>query len=128
MTTRPPVIRWRGEVAEEYYKEGMKFYHTWDRRYLRKKFLLKYIALPSVLLSTCVIFGYLNVKSQGMLHVLHNGREGVREYYDHTLGRHIRTHFADEKALRQREAYRKALELKEEKIMEKYRKYEEVES
>ena len=63
-----------------------------------------------------------------MLHVLHSGRAGVREYYDHTLGKHIQSHFDDERALRQREAYRKALEQKEQRIMEKYRKYEEVES
>lgn len=70
---------------------------------------------------------YLNLKGQGMLHVLHKGRDGVKEYYNHTLGRHIDSHYKDERALRQREAYRKALEKREEKIMEQYRHFEEAE-
>ena len=128
LTGRAPLIRWRGAAAESYYKDGMKVNHMWDRTYLRKAFLIKKVALPSSLVLVCVVFGYLNVKGQGMLHVLQNPKEGIKEYYDHTFGRHIASHFKDEKALRQREAYRKALEKKEAKIMEQFKKYEEAEA
>jgi hypothetical protein len=128
LTTRPPLIRWRGDVANTYYKENMKIYHLYDRKYLRKAFFLKRIALPTTLILTCLTFGYWNVKGQGMLHVLQNPKEGIKEYYDHTMGRHIESVFKDEKAKRQMESYRKALEKKEAKIMEQYKKYEETES
>ena len=128
LTGRPPVIRWRGEVAETYYKEGKKFYHIWDRKQMRKAFFAKKIALPATITFVCVFTGYMIMKGQGMLHVLQNPRDGVKEYYNHTVGRHLDSHFKDERAMRQREAYRKALEKKETLIMEQFKKYEEKES
>jgi len=125
MSGRAPLIRWRGEVAESYYKQGNKMYHMHDRDALRKNFLIKRIALPATVIFTIGVFGYFNMKGQGMLHVLQNPREGAKEYYNHTIGKHISSHFKDERSFRQREAYRKALEVKEAKIMEQYKIYEE---
>lgn len=128
LSGRAPIIRWRADVAQSYYKENMKIYHLYDRKYLRKNFLIKRIAMPGTLILTCLAFGYWNMKGQGMLHVLQNPKEGIREYYNHTIGKNLETVWRDEKAKRQMESYRKALEKKEAKIMEQYKKYEEVES
>lgn len=120
---RLPTIRWRGSPKEDFYKE--KFPDNFSRKHIITRRCAKAGLAFSIIFFPFVAY-YNVLKREGLLHYLHSPWLGVDLFWDKAVMTGIRKHFEEERACRQREAYKKAIELREQKIMEQFKSYEET--
>ena len=77
---RPAQVRWRAGPALTYYKDSMDM-TPYSKKNTRRRFLLRFGAMPVVLTGVTVTFFYMVLKGHGWLHVIPHPIEGTKEIY-----------------------------------------------
>ena len=80
--------------------------------------------MPVTIVGFTVCWCYYVIRGHGMLHVITNPVQGVKEYWEKLVNSNLVKDAKDDRAVRQREAYKKALEKKEREVMAQFAEFE----
>ena len=90
----------------------------------RIRWLAKYVGIPVGFVGVTAAWCYYLVRGHGMLHYVSDPVEGAKVYYERLWNNNLVKMAKDDRATRQREAYKKALEKKEREIRAQFAEFE----